>query len=144
MRCEASFKIAGWDEKTFSEPGHPGPGHAGKLTKASVKKAYSGDLEGEGILEYLLSYKDDGSAEYMGYERVTGKLDGVQGSFVFRHQGTYSNDRMVQTSSIVEGSGTGGLIGISGKTEILAGHDRDYPFTLEYEMAMAEVPIWGS
>lgn len=142
MRCEAKYKIAGWDEKTFSEP--DSSGHAGKLTRASVKKTYSGDLEGEGILEYLLAYKDDGSAEYMGYERVTGKLDGVAGSFVFRHTGTYSNDRMVQTSSIVEGSGTGGLIGISGRTEIMAGHDKDYPFTLEYEMAMAEVPIWGS
>lgn len=144
MRCEAKYKIAGWDEKTFSEPGSPGPGHAGKLTKASVRKTYTGDVEGEGVLEYLLSYKDDGSAEYMGYERVTGKVDGVPGSFVFRHNGTYAEDRMMQTSVIVEGSGTGELIGLSGRTEIIAGHDKDYPFTLEYEMAMAEVPIWGS
>ena len=144
MRCEANFNIAGWEEKTFSEPATTGLGHAGKLTKASVKKTYSGDLEGEGLLEYLLAYKDDGSAEYMGYERVIGKLDGVPGSFVFRHNGTYSEDRMMQTSVIVEGSGTGELIGLSGRTEIIAGHDKDYPFTLEYEMAMAEVPIWGS
>lgn len=145
MRCEAKYKIAGWDEKTFSEPdAMGGPGHAGKLTKASVRKTYSGDLEGEGLLEYLLCFKDDGSAEYVGYERVTAKLDGVPGSFVFRHNGTYSDDRMMQTSVIVEGSGTGGLSGISGRTEIIAGHDKDYPFILEYEMSMAEVPIWGS
>lgn len=144
MRCDAKFKIAGWEERAFSEPDASGPGHAGRLTKASVKKTYSGDLEGEGTLEYLMCYKDDGSAEYMGYERVTGRLDGVPGSFVFRHSGTYAEDRMMQTSVIVEGSGTGELIGISGRTEIIAGHDRDYPFMLEYEMSMAEVPIWGS
>jgi hypothetical protein len=144
MRCEAKYKIAGWDERTFSEADASGPGHAGKLSKAAVRKTYTGDLEGEGFLEYLMCYKDDGSAEYVGYERVTGKLEGLPGSFVFRHSGTYAEDRMMQTSVIVEGSGTGSLMGISGRTEIIAGHDKDYPFTLEYEMAMAEVPIWGS
>jgi hypothetical protein len=53
-------------------------------------------------------------------------------------------DRMAHTSTIVEGSGTGDLIGITGRTEIMAGHQKEYPFTLEYEMSMAEVPIWGS
>lgn len=144
MRCNASYKIAGWDEKTFSEPDASGAGHAGKLTKASVRKTYSGDLEGEGVLEYLMSYMDDGSAEYVGYERVTGKLNGASGTLVFRHTGTYANDRMVQTTDVVEGSGTGGWVGISGRTELMAGHDKDYPFTLEYEMAMAEAPIRGS
>jgi len=144
MRCNANFKIAGWDEKTFSDPGAPDRGHAGKLTKASVKKTYSGDLEGEGILEYLMCYQDDGSAEYVGYERVSGKLEGASGTFVFRHSGTYSEDRMMQTSIIVEGSGTGGLSGISGRTEIIAGHEKDYPFILEYGMGMVQVPIWGS
>ncbi|MBW8886462.1 MAG: DUF3224 domain-containing protein [Fibrobacteres bacterium] len=132
MRCKASYKIAGWDEKTFSEADVSGPGHAGKLSKASVRKTYSGDLEGEGFLEYLLAYQGDGSAEYVGYERVTGKLNGSTGSLVFRHTGTYAHDRMVQTTVIVEGSGTGGLAGISGKTEITAGHDKEYPFILEY------------
>ena len=144
MHCDAKFKIAGWDEKSFSDPVSPGPGHSGKLTKASVKKTYIGDVEGEGILEYLMAYKDDGSAEFVGYERVTGKVDGVPGSFVFRHSGTYADDRMVQTTVVVEGSGTGELIGISGRSEIMAGHDKDYPFILEYDLAMAEVPIWGS
>ncbi len=137
MRCKASYKIAGWDEKTFSEPDASGPGHAGKLTKASVKKTYSGDLEGEGVLEYLMSYKGDGSAEYVGYERVTGKLKGAPGTLVFRHTGTYANDRMAQATVILEGSGTGEWIGISGKMELVAGHDKDYPFLLEYEMAQA-------
>lgn len=145
MRCQSNFKMAGWEEKTFSEHEiDAGPGHSGKLTKVSVKKTYTGELEGEGVLEYLMAYQTDGSAEYIGYERITGMLKGLPGSFVFRHSGTYSHDQMVQTSVIVDGSGTGELIGITGRAEILAGHQKEYPFTLEYGMAMAEVPIWGS
>ncbi len=143
MHCDANFKISGWDEKIFSEASPSDQGHGGKLTKASVKKTYAGDLEGEGVLEYLMSYKDDGSAEFVGYERVTGKVNGALGTFVFRHSGTYANGRMVQTSVIVEGSGTDGLASISGSTEIIAGHDKDYPFMLEYEMTKAEVPMRG-
>lgn len=47
-------------------------------------------------------------------------------------------------STIVEGSGSADLTGITGHTEILAGHGKEFPFTLEYDMSMAEVPIWGS
>jgi hypothetical protein len=141
MRSEAKFKIAGWEEKPFAEDAS---GESGKLTRASVRKTYSGGLSGEGVVEYVMAYGPGGSAEYVGYERVTGRLEGMSGSFVWRHTGTYAQDRMVQTSTIVEGSGTGELSGISGRAEILAGHQKDYPFTLEYEMALAEMPIWGS
>ena len=136
MRSEAKFKIAGWEEKPFAEDAS---GESGKLTRASVRKTYSGGLSGEGVVEYVMAYGPDGSAEYVGYERVTGRLEGMSGSFVWRHTGTYAQDRMVQTSTIVEGSGTGELAGISGRAEILAGHQKDYPFTLEYEMALAEL-----
>lgn len=139
MRCESKFKIAGWDEKPFSES-HDG----GKLTNAKVKRAYTGDLRGEGEAQYVMAYQPDGSAEFAGYERVTGTLEELSGSFVWRHTGTYSEGRMAHASTIVEGSGTGDLTGISGHTEIHAGHEKEYPFTLEYDMSMAEVPIWGS
>lgn len=139
MRCESKFRISGWDEKPFSESGD-----GAKLTQASVKRTYEGELQGEGVAAYVMAYQADGSAEFVGYERVAGSLKGNSGSFVWKHSGAYIGDRMTHTSAIVEGSGTGDLIGISGHTEILAGHRKDYPFTLEYELSMAEVPIWGS
>jgi hypothetical protein len=52
-------------------------------------------------------------------------------------------DRRDRNSVIVEGLGTGALAGISGKTEITAGHDKEHPFVLEYEMAKAEVSTQG-
>ncbi len=36
-------------------------------------KACQGDVEGEGTLEYLLIYLDDGTAGYIGLERITGR-----------------------------------------------------------------------
>jgi hypothetical protein len=37
-----------------------------------VTKSFSGDIEGEGTLEYLMAYREDGSASFVGLERVEG------------------------------------------------------------------------
>jgi hypothetical protein len=45
-RASATFKIEGWDEKPYTEI------EGGrKLTQASVKQAFSGDIEGEGAVD---------------------------------------------------------------------------------------------
>ena len=68
----ARFAIKSWDEKPYSE-GHDLP----KLTRAAVTKTFSGDIEGEGHVEYLMMYRSDGSATFVGLERVVGHVDGV-------------------------------------------------------------------
>ena len=47
-----------------------------KLTRVSVNKSYQGDITGEGKLEYLMMYRDDGSASFIGMERVVGSIVG--------------------------------------------------------------------
>ena len=57
------FAIKRWDEKPYSEgEGQP------KLTRASVSKTYTGDLKGEGQVEYLMMYRSDGSASFVGLD----------------------------------------------------------------------------
>lgn len=56
-----------------------------KLARAKVKKIFRGDLEGESSAELLLCQADDGSAGYIGLERVVGRLAGRTGSFVVQH-----------------------------------------------------------
>src|SRR5438034_5956913 len=63
------FAIKSWDEKPYSE-GKDLP----KLTRASVTKTFTGDIEGEGQVEYLMMYRSDGSATFVGLERVVGLL----------------------------------------------------------------------
>ena len=56
-----SFEIKGWDEKTYTEI------EGGrKLTRASVAQAFTGDLVGEGAVEWLMCYRADGTADVPG------------------------------------------------------------------------------
>ena len=62
------FAIKSWDEKPYSEgPDLP------KLTRAVVTKTFTGDIAGDGNVEYLMMYRSDGSATFVGLERVVGQ-----------------------------------------------------------------------
>ena len=47
-----------------------------KLTRAAVAKTFTGDIVGEGHVEYLMMYRSDGSATCVGFERVAGHVAG--------------------------------------------------------------------
>lgn len=68
QRATARFAIQNWDEKPCSE-GQDLP----KLTRASVTKNFTGDIEGEGRVKYLMMYRGDGSAAFVGLERIVGR-----------------------------------------------------------------------
>ena len=99
MHLEATFDIAGWDENPFEE------WDGGKLTRASVSTKYAGDIEGESVLEYLMSYGADGSVAYVGIERVTGAAGGRTGGLVLRHIGTFTDGAAKSELTVVGGSG---------------------------------------
>ena len=99
MHLEATFEIAGWDEKPFEE------WEGGKLTRASVSTKYAGDIEGESVLEYLMSYGSDGAVAYVGIERVTGAAGGRTGGLVLRHIGTFTDGAAKSELTVVGGSG---------------------------------------
>ena len=73
--ANARFAITRWDEEPYSE-GQDQP----RLTRASVTKTYTGDIEGEGQVEYLMMYRSDGSATFVGLERFVGRIGGKTGS----------------------------------------------------------------
>ena len=108
--ANARFIIKTWDEKPYGErPDLP------KLTRASVAKTFAGDLEGEGQVEYLMVYRSDGSATFVGLERVVGRLAGRTGSFVLQRTGVFEGGQARETYSVVPGSGTGELHGLRGE-----------------------------
>jgi len=126
----ATFELTGWNEKPFDE-GEVLP----KITRASVTKKFQGDVEGESKVEYLMMYRDDGTATYVGLERITGQLAGKRGSFVLLHEGVFEDGVSKTTWTVVPGSGTGELAGLKGKGGFASGHAERYPITLEYELA---------
>jgi hypothetical protein len=128
--ANARFAIKTWDEKPYGE-GQDQP----KLTRASVAKTFAGDLEGEGQVEYLMMYRGDGSATFVGLERVVGRLAGRTGSFVLQRTGVFEGGQAREIYSVVPGSGTGELHGLRGEGSSAVGHGTEFPFALNYEIA---------
>lgn len=127
--ANARFAIKNWDEKPYSEAqGMP------KLTRASVTKTFSGDLEGDGQVEYLMVYRNDGSAAFVGLERVTGRLGGKAGSFVLQRTGVFEGGQAKESYAVVAGSATGELEGLTGDGSSAVGHGLEHPFTMTYEL----------
>jgi hypothetical protein len=121
------MKIAGWEEETVAEM------DAGaKMTRVHAKKSYEGDLEADATVEFLMYVRADGSADFVGYEVVTGSLNDLAGSFVFSHVGTFEAGKVDSTLTVVEGSATGALSGLRGKTDFVFGHQEEYPINFEY------------
>ena len=63
-RATGTFKIEAWDEHAYSESND-----GAKLTRAAVKQAFSGDIEGEGAVEWLMCYRPDQTADFVGLQR---------------------------------------------------------------------------
>ena len=109
----ASFEIEAWDEHPFDEA----VGVA-KLTRASVAKEYSGDIEGTSATEWLMAYHPDKSAAFVGLERIKGAIGGRRGSLVLQHVGTFEDGAAKATLTVV--SGTDELKGATGSGELVA------------------------
>lgn len=127
--AKARFAIVNWDEKPWGEAED-----LPKLTRASVAKTYSGDIEGEGQVEYLMMYRDDGSAAIVGLERVVGRIGGKSGTFVLQRIGAFEDGQAKESYSVVPGSATGELLGLKGDGTSAVGHGMEHPFELDYEL----------
>jgi hypothetical protein len=109
----AQFSIDRWDEIPFDDV----IGGA-KLTHANVTKAYKGGIEGTSLTQWLMVYEEDGTAGFVGMERIVGTLDDKQGSLVLQHDGEYNGAKA--TGELIVVSGTNELNGVTGKGSFLA------------------------
>src|SRR3954468_3263939 len=123
------FTIKSWDEKAYSEAEAKL-----KLTRASVTKTYEGDIEGDGRVEYLMMYRGDGSASFVGLEQFTGRIGGKNGTFVLQRTGVFESGQAKESYSVISGSATGELQGLSGSGSTAVGHGMEHPFALTYEL----------
>ena len=127
--ASSRFAIKSWDEKPYSE-GQDVP----KLTRATVTKTFTGDIEGESHVEYLMMYRSDGSATFVGLERVVGRIVGKSGAFVLQRTGVFEGGQAKESYSVISGSATGELQGLQGDGVSAVGHGEEHPFTLNYEL----------
>ena len=127
-RATGTFEVKTWDEKPYDEI----DGGA-KLTHARVTKSFQGDIEGAGTVEYLMVYREDGTASFVGMERVIGRVGSRSGSFVLQHSGTFEGGTAKDTWFVIPGSGTGDLRGLRGEGGFASAHQQHYPMTLDYD-----------
>lgn len=128
-KAKSTFQVTDWDEKPY----HESDGGS-RLTRATVTKVFSGELEGKAGVEYLLVHRSDGTAAFVGIEWVEGTLCGKPGSFVLEHVGTFEQGTANAECKIVAGSGTGDLTGLRGEGSFAA-QGREASFELEYELS---------
>jgi hypothetical protein len=111
----ATFDVTGWDEHQFDR--HAG---AGKLTRAKVTKSYQGDISADSLTEWLMSYSDDGTACFVGLERIVGTVGEREGTLVVQHVGRFEDGAAKAELTVVGGASSGDLHGATGSGTFLA------------------------
>lgn len=128
-RAAGTFTVAAWDENTYQELDSNG-----KLTKATVTFGMEGDITGEARWDAVMCYRPDGTAVFTGIQRVNGTLAGRYGSFVLQADGEFSDGEARSRWQVIEGSGTGGLVGLTGTGSSVATATPPGSFSLDYEL----------
>jgi Protein of unknown function (DUF3224) len=124
-----TFTVAAWNEDTYQELEADA-----KLTKATVTFAMSGDMTAEATWDAVMCYRPDGTAVYTGIQRVQGRLAGVDGTFVVLADGEFADGEARSRWQVIEGSGTGGLAGLTGTGQAVATAAPPGTFTFDYDL----------
>ncbi|WP_055535280.1 DUF3224 domain-containing protein [Streptomyces alboniger] len=124
-----SFTFAAWDEQPVAGA-EGGP----RIAHAAVANDYSGAIEAAGTsCEYTIAYTSETTGGYVGYEFIEGTLDGHKGSFVIEQHGSFVADGIECAFTVVPGSGTGELAGLTGTGTFTARHgEKSTPYTFDY------------
>ena len=93
------------ESRPDAEPDAPG--------RMLIAKQYTGNLQGSGAGEMLATMIGQSGA-YVAMERIRGNLDGRDGAFTVVHRGIMDGGTHELSITIVPGSGTEALTGISG------------------------------
>ncbi len=131
IHASGGVETRSWDEQAIEEP------EGGtKLTRVRATNTFSGDIEGESVVEYLLAYANDDYCSFVGIERVTGQIGGRSGSFVLQQHGTFQDGGIQISWFVVPGTGSGELGGLRGEGGYVwnGEHGVPAPFTLDYDL----------
>ena len=127
MNASSGFSNDRYDEEAYAEAGGV------ELSRVHISRTFTGDLEGASTGELMIA-KSEGGGGYVGHDRIAGTLAGRSGSFVFQHTGLMGPDGVTNTGTVVPGSGTGELEGITGEGTMLADEEGNHTLTLDYEL----------
>jgi Protein of unknown function (DUF3224) len=85
VRAQGKINVTSYDPQRYGES-RDGPA----LSRIHVEEQFLGDIEGEGVAEFLQAQMSDDSASIVGIERVAGSIHGRKGTFLLQDDGTTS------------------------------------------------------
>jgi hypothetical protein len=119
-----TYSAKSWDEQIVS-----GAQEGPRIAHAHVTFEYRGLLDGTSTCEMLLYYAgagyDNSGLTSPGYERFEGAVDGRTGSFIARHEVSYDARGIHDSWTVVPGSATGELTGLTGTGSASAAMGQD-------------------
>jgi len=104
------IEVQTYEPKPYDES-VDGPG----LVEIHVTEKFTGDIQGDGAVRFIQAARKDGSASFVGIERVKGSLGGRKGTFLLQDSGTLVGQQVSGEWFVIEGSGTGELKGLRGE-----------------------------
>ena len=128
-KAKGEFELTGWNENPYVTIDEKR-----KLTRASVTQDFRGDVSGTGAVEWLMSYQPDGTARFVGLQRIEGSVGGEHGSFVLETVGDFDGTVASGSWSVIDGSGTGSLATLQGRGSFRAPHGPKATYELEYSL----------
>jgi hypothetical protein len=100
---------------TYEPTAYDAPAQGPVLTRIHVEESFSGDIAGDGAVEFLQAAHADGSASFVGIERVSGSVGGREGTFLLQDAGTVDGNIVSGDWFVIPDSGTGALSGLRGQ-----------------------------
>jgi hypothetical protein len=126
--AEGTFQVHNWEGETYEES------EGAVLSRASLTKTFDGAFQGSSTAELLMAEAKDARA-YVGMERLDGSLNGATGTFVVMHSASQvMNGEESMQVTVVPGSGTAGLEGISGSLKITVSEGGEHSYRFIYEL----------
>jgi hypothetical protein len=128
-QATGTFEVTGGGEEPYEELDR-----GIKLTHASGTQTFTGDIEGDGAVHWLMLYRADKSARFVGLQRITGSVGGRTGTFVLSAEGDHEGGASRIRLQVVPGSGTEDLVGIDGTGSMTAPGGAKGTYELQYTL----------
>jgi Protein of unknown function (DUF3224) len=106
-----------------------------RLTHAHGTQSFSGDVQADGAVHWLMLYRSDKTAQFVGLQRISGSIGGRRGTVVLAAEGTHDGKGSRISLEVVPGSGSGDLEGISGNGRLTNPGGETGTYELEYSFA---------
>ncbi|MEV0123900.1 DUF3224 domain-containing protein [Streptomyces sp. NPDC050703] len=132
-RVTGTFTFTHWDERPVA-----GEDGGVRIARADVSNDFRGGIESTATsCQYTIAYLGESGGAYVGHEFIEGTLDGREGSFVIEQRGSFVADGIECAFTVLPGSGTGELAGLSGTGAFTAHHgEKSTPYTLDYTLGV--------